>query len=288
MEIKKPIIIIGSGRSGSSIFHEMYAKHSSICWLTKYCEKYPNKPHINRYVMRLNSILLLNKLLPWDYPGECYNFWEYNCKGFRTPFRDLTSDDVTVKADNNIKLAFSKMLTKKRNRLLIKITGWPRIGYLKQIFPDAKFIHIVRDGRAIVNSIMNVNWWWGWRGPKNWRWGELSDEQNKIWAKHNYSFVALAGIELLKLMDATERAKKFIDSDDIIEIKYEDLCQDRLKVFKQVISFSKLNWSKTFERKLNTFILKSANDKWQKDFTKDQINILNSVLDVYQSHYNYP
>ena len=179
------------------------------------------------------------------------------------------------------------MSTKKRNRLLIKITGWPRIGYLKQIFPDSKFIHIVRDGRAMVNSMMNVNWWWGWRGPQNWRWGALSEEQYKIWAKFNYSFVALAGIELVKLMEATEKAKKNIDSSDFIEIKYEELCSDRLKIFKNVLSFSELKWLDKFEKKLNSFVLKSANDKWQKDFTENQINILNSVLSQYQSHYNY-
>ncbi len=287
MEIVKPIFIIGSGRSGSSIFHEMFSKHLDVSWLTKFSEKYPHKPHINKFVMQLNSIPLINKLIPWDYPVECYNFWEFYCKGFRTPFRDLTSDDVSAKTNKNIKTALSKILTKRRTRLLIKITGWPRIGYLQHIFPDAKFIHIIRDGRAMVNSMLNVNWWWGWRGPQNWRWGELSEEQYKLWTKFNYSFIALAGIELIKLMEATENARKKIDSTNYMEIKYEELCSDRLNVFSDVLSFSELNWSKNFKKNVQSFTLKSANDKWQKEFTSSQINILNSVLSEYQSHYNY-
>jgi hypothetical protein len=287
MDIVKPIFIIGSGRSGSSIFHEMFSKHSDVTWLSKYCEKYPHKPHLNKFLMQLNNIPLINKFIPWNYPGECYNFWEFYCKGFRTPFRDLTSEDVSVKANKNIKAALSKMLTKKRSTLLIKITGWPRIGYLQHIFPDAKFIHIIRDGRAMVNSMLNVNWWWGWRGPQNWRWGELSEEQHKLWAKFNYSFVALAGIELVKLMEAIEKAKKNTDSNNYMEIKYEELCADRLEVFQNVLSFSELKWSTKYEKKIDSFTLRSANDKWQKEFTENQINILNSVLSEYQSHYNY-
>lgn len=287
MEIVKPIFIIGSGRSGSSIFHEMFSKHPNVAWLSKYCEEYPHKPNINRYLMLLNYFPLISKIIPWNYTGECYSFWEFYCRGFRTPFRDLKSDDVTNKSKKNIVSVLSKMLNKKRNRMLIKITGWPRIGYLQHIFPDAKFIHIVRDGRAMVNSMLNVNWWWGWRGPQNWRWGELSVEQNKIWAENNYSFVALAGIELLKHMESMEIAKKNLDPDSFIEIKYEDLCLDRIKIFQNVLSFSELDWSNKFENVLKGFKLKSANDKWRKDLQENQINILSSVLSEYQSHYNY-
>ena len=34
-----------------------------------------------------------------------------------------------------------------------------RIRFLNKVFPDAKFIHIVRDGRAVVASLINVKFW---------------------------------------------------------------------------------------------------------------------------------
>ncbi len=92
----------------------------------------------------------------------------------------------------------------KRNRLLVKITGWPRLGYLHEIFPDAKFIHVVRDGRAVVNSLINVDWWDGWKGPQNWRWGDLDLSQTDEWEKYGKSFVVLAGIQLKIIMNALE------------------------------------------------------------------------------------
>jgi len=99
-------------------------------------------------------------------PGEAYSFWEYHCKGFSTPCRDLVLDDVTKKVGERLPRMFAQLLTRRRNRLLTKITGRPRIGFLRESFSDAKFIHIRRDGRAVINSMINVDWWWGWRGPQ--------------------------------------------------------------------------------------------------------------------------
>ena len=62
----------------------------------------------------------------------------------------------------------SKLLAEYRNRLLLKITRWPMIGFLLEIFEEAKFVHMMRDGRAVTNSMLNVGFGRGRGGPKNW------------------------------------------------------------------------------------------------------------------------
>ncbi|GAJ21506.1 unnamed protein product, partial [marine sediment metagenome] len=78
---------------------------------------------------------------------------------------------------------------------MIKLTGWSRIEYIKELFPDAKFIHILRDGRGVANSLINVDFWKGWEGPHKWRWGMLNEEKMKEWNKYDQSFVILAAME---------------------------------------------------------------------------------------------
>jgi hypothetical protein len=290
MRNEKPILIVGTGRCGSTIFHRILSEHPNISWLSALCNKFPNLPSINRNLMKVIDYPIagryIKKILK---PGECYDFWEHYCQGFSSPFRDLTKEDLTINKKIRVQNAMKKMLTAKRSRLLIKITGWPRITFLLGIFHDAKIIHILRDGRAVANSLMNVKWWHGWLGPPNWRWGELSISQNAEWEKHNKSFLALAAIEWIILLDAWEKAKVASGHDDILEIKYEDLCLNPREIFKRVIEFCNLDWSKKIDVSLQKKIynLKNANYKWQQDLTAKQQSILEDVMGTDLKKYGY-
>jgi hypothetical protein len=211
-------------------------------------------------------------------PGECYGFWEHYCRGFFAPCRDLEAEDLTFKSREKIQYVMSKILTKRRDRLLLKISGWPRIGLLSEVFEDAKFVHILRDGRAVANSIIDVSWWWGWRGPENWRLGPLSPTDREEWEKHNRSFIVLAGIYWKILVDAVERAKRHIPENSFIEIKYEHLCSDHLATFREIVRFCELEWTEGFERELKRFKLRNTNYKYKDELTPRQQTELEEVL----------
>jgi hypothetical protein len=288
MEVTKPIIIIGTGRSGTTVFHEMLSKHSNLAWLSGLCERYPDRPEINRFLMKSLDFPVIAKLLQKTIiPRECALFWEHHCKGFLTPCRDLLSTDVTHKNKLHTQYIISKLITKKRNRPLIKITGWPRIGFLSTIFEDVKFIHVLRDGRAVANSLINEGFWWGWRGDENWRWGSLSPDQKQEWERYNRSFVVLAAIQWKILVDAIDRAKKYVSDNNFLEIKYEQLCQDPIALFKKVAEFCQLDWTNDFEKEIARFKLKNTNYKWQQELNDTQQRDLEQVLREYLVKYCY-
>ena len=288
MEVKNPLFIIGTGRCGSTVFHQILSYHPNVAWLSPLCARYPGKPELNRLAMRLIDIPFgaryARRVI---YPGEWYSFWDYHCSGFSEPCRDLRKEDVSCKTKETVRKVMSKMLTPKRNRLLVKVTGWPRIGFLKEIFPDARFIHVYRDGRAVANSFLNVSWWSGWRGPANWRWGELTPEQKERWEKYGRSFVVLAGIEWEILMAAQERAKQGIPSGDLLDIRYEDLCQDPVKTFQVATEFDGLEWSPWFKATVNQFSLRNTNHKWREHLSDAQQKMLNECLGDTLKKYGY-
>ena len=287
MEVKDPVFIIGTGRCGSTVFHQTFADHPQVTWLSQWCLKYPNRPEINRLAMRAIDLLPSRYIKKVIYPGEYYPFWEYHSSGFSEPCRDLCKEDVMNTTKVAVRKAFSKMLTPKRHRLLIKITGWPRVGFLKEIFPDAKFIHIYRDGRAVVNSWLHVKWWSGWGGPEHWRWGQLTPEQQQKWHKYGKSFVVLAAIGWEILMAAYDKAKQTLPPSDFMELRYEDLCRDRTTLFRTAAEFGALEWSREFEAVVNRSPLESANNKWQKDLSDIQQNVLCESLNDALQHYGY-
>jgi hypothetical protein len=288
MKIEKPIFVIGVGRSGSTIFHKIFSEHPQVAWLSTLCNRYPDNPSINRFLMRVIDYPVVGSFLKKIIePDECYDFWERHCKGFRQPCRDLLPEDVTNKIKRKIQKVMSENLTNKRRRLMLKITGWPRMGFLHEIFPDAKFIHISRDGRAVVNSMINVHWWWGWRGPQNWRWGELTQSQKQEWERYDRSFIVLAAIEWRILMDSMEKAKGYIDKKDFLDVKYEDLCSDPPGVFKGITEFCDLRWPKGFENSIKKYPLIDTNYKWREELTDKQKKVLEEVLQDYLKRYDY-
>ncbi len=289
MHIEKPIIIIGTGRSGSTIFHTVFTKHPEVAWLAgKIGNKYPNKPQRNRLFLQLIDYPIIGSLLESKVrSGENYPFWEYYCKGFSQPYRNLLPDDVTFKNKKKLQWAMSQILTQKRNRLLLKITGWPRIGFLKEVFEDACFIHVLRDGRAVANSIINVGFWRGWQGPSNWRWGNLTQLHAEEWAKYDHSFVVLAAIQWKILMDAVEETKQHIDPENFLDVKYEDLCTDPIAIFKNAFQFCELPFPADFEKVIKKQSWKNANYKWEQDLTGKQQKMLNETLQEYLLRYNY-
>lgn len=254
------------------------SRHPHVAWLSVFADRYPARPDYSRKLMEAIDWPVVGRRVRRRFkPAESYSFWEHYCRGFRRPCRDLHASDVTVLAKKNVKAALSQITTSKRDRLLVKITGWPRVGYLQEIYPDAKFIHVVRDGRAVSNSLFSVEFWDGFRGPANWRFGELSAENSALWEKYGHSFVALAGIQWNILMEATEASRKLVDPARFCEIKYEDYCAAPEASFRQSCEFAELEWTPGFAAAVAGHKLRETNYKWREELTAEQGRILTEV-----------
>jgi hypothetical protein len=277
--IVKPIIIVGTGRCGSTVLHRLLAKHPRMMWLSGFCDHYPTRPAWNRLAVTAVSNPLLRGLLGGRIqPSECYQFWAKHAYGFSEPCRDLVRADVTARVKKQVRAVLEPMLTPSRDRLLIKITGWPRIGFLNEIFDDAKFIHILRDGRAVASSLMHVNFWRGWYGPQGWRAGLLSPEDQSTWESYDRSFTALAGLEWQIQMREMQAARRTLDPNRFFEVKYEAFCAQPLETFRQILAFSELPESSEFERHVRATPIKSMSNRWRDDLTIAQQTLLDDLL----------
>ena len=166
----QPVFFIGASRSGTTIIFEAFTAHEQLGWLSNYNEKFPTMPFLGGLLVRLadnkfvnltgvkkqyNETFYFNKLLPK--PDEAYSFWNYYTK---TNFdRDyLINVEPTTCVKQSVRIAVDKVLRWEGKKLFsAKLTGPSRIHFLKSIFPDAKFVHIIRDGRAVVHSMLNTH-----------------------------------------------------------------------------------------------------------------------------------
>jgi hypothetical protein len=279
--VDRPIFITGLGRSGTTIIHTLLSKHSNVNWLSLLCAKFPERLYLNRWLMRALDVPLVNVYLKRRFvPLEDYPFWDHYYGGFGYPGRDLFASDVDVSTAKSIRRAFSQLVTVKKNRVLIKITGAPRISFLHAIFPDAKFIHVTRDGRAVAASRMKAPFWNGWRG---WRGFSLWPERmpahyEQEWERHGFSFVALAGIEWKAHIDQMTEVRRDYPHINIMEARYETFCADPVGQLREIANFCELEWDAKFENRMKQEYVSSENSKWQSQFTEEQQAILQDVL----------
>jgi glycosyltransferase involved in cell wall biosynthesis len=119
-----------------------------VAWLSRLCDRHPDQPARNAQLPeQLDGAGVDPAMRRLAIPGECYAFWEHHCKGFRRPCRDLPAADVTAKTKATLPGVLAQLLPPRRRRLPIKITGWPRIGFLHAILAHAVglAVHVVAE-----------------------------------------------------------------------------------------------------------------------------------------------
>jgi hypothetical protein len=215
--------------------------------------------------------------------------WRQCFYGFSTPFRDLTEADVTPHVRNRFqKVVRSILKYQGKKRFIAELSGWSRVRFLKEIFPDAKFIHIVRDGRAVANSLINVDYWRGWEGIYNWRWGVPSPDAITFLEKYEYRFLALAAVQWRMLVGNIRVETAKLDRGDLLLVRYEDMTADPRGETARCIEFCGLDGDlRRFQRHLSMTVRTRIIDAnrfsyrippWRENLNESDVEMLNDIM----------
>jgi omega-hydroxy-beta-dihydromenaquinone-9 sulfotransferase len=161
------------------------------------------------------------------------------------------------------------------------------MGFLSEMFPGALFVHMIRDGRPVANSQLNIGWWEGWKGPNFLNCVELPPEYQQEWEQSGRSFVVLAAIHWKILMDAFEAARGLVPPSNYLEIKYEDFAADPKAKFGEILAFCGLDFDPRFVAAIDRFQVASANYKWKEQLTVEQQKMLTNSLRGHLERYGY-
>jgi Sulfotransferase family len=80
----QPIIIVGTGRCGSTLLHRVLAQHGDVGWLSTFNEVLPAQTWLAVFsgLYRLPLPRRVRHLKAFPKPYEAYRFWEHYLPGF--------------------------------------------------------------------------------------------------------------------------------------------------------------------------------------------------------------
>jgi hypothetical protein len=254
------------------------ASHEDVGWLSPLNELYPTQLWLSAfsrlYKMRTFDGLKSGRYFPK--PFEAYKFWEHYLPGFRRRDRPLTAADLPPNAIGPVREAVSKVLKfQSDERFLAKVTGWSRIAYFDQIFPDALFIFLNREHRSVVCSWVRAGWLDVTSGLESdsWQWGELPAEYYQLWRELGGSPILSAAVKIqLDLDDIHRNVAQF--EERCFELQYEDLISEPDRSLREVAQFCELAWTSQFEEAINGISFHSPVNKWKKYLTEQEGDLI--------------
>ncbi|MCI0377204.1 MAG: sulfotransferase [Gemmataceae bacterium] len=258
-----PIFILGHWRTGTTLLHEFLIRDQRFGYPTTYECLDPHHFLLTEQLFSKYLWFLVpthrpmdNMKAGFDRPQE----EEFALCMMGTPSPYLTIafpnnkpqfpeyldlEGLTPAALRDWKRSFQKFLKqvtfKQGKRLVLKSPPHTaRIRALKEMFPDALFLHIVRDPRVVFASTVNL-----WR---------------TLYRLHGLQKPTFAGLEeqvlatFERMYDRLEAGKKLLEPRQFYELKYEDLIQDPVGQLRRVYEHFQLGGWQDFEPRLQAYL----------------------------------
>ncbi|TDB98601.1 sulfotransferase [Micromonospora fluostatini] len=290
-------LVVGTGRCGSTLVQELLSRHPEVGFVSGVDDKLSrlnltgrfNGPLYRRSAPRpsgMTSLAHARRLLEKGRlrvaPSEAYRLLDRHVvAGFSRPCRDLTADDLTPFVARRLRAFFDSRLARQRCRMLLHhVTGWPRTGFLRAAYPDLRVVNVVRDGRAVTNSWLQMGWWDGWQGPENWFLGPLPTDLRQEWEEYDRSFPVLAALGWKLLMNRFVEARAAHPEQQWLDVRYEDLVADPRGEVARMLDFLGLEWSPAFERGFGRYRFEGGRRAaYHDELSPGQLAAVERVLD---------
>jgi hypothetical protein len=290
LEIKKdPIYILGHWRSGTTLLHNLLCCHENISYPTTYQTVFPNNLFfLKGLIKEIMRIYLPKKRLVdgvemhVDFPqeedfalgneaGYSFYYWFY----FPADYQRVTDEFLTLSTeDEERSQKYKKAYQKFVKRSILNVGGeqyiaknppnMARIPFLLDIFPGSRFIYIERNPYEVLMSTFKFH-----KGfLKTLQLQDIDDET--LWEFIFQTYVLT--------YNKYEDSKHLIPSENLAELKYEDLVADPGKAYKS-LQMGIISDLETDPSKLKSVIEANMNHSVNTyNFDRKYIDRVNSAL----------
>lgn len=244
-ELEPPVIILGHWRSGTTLLHELLILDKRNTFSTTYECLAPNHFLLTNWFVTTFFAWLMppnrpmdNMAFGWDSPQE--DEFALSNLGVPSPYHTIAFpneppqypeylDLEEVSAEDRARwkgtlMRFLKHVTLKRpGRMILKSPPHTaRVKILLEMFPDARFINIVRDPYVVFPSTVHL-----WQ---------------RLYKIHGLQVPTYDGLieyvfdTFMRMHNRLEATRDLIPADRYYEVRYEDLVGDMMGQMRQIYS----------------------------------------------------
>jgi hypothetical protein len=284
----QPVFLIGAARSGTSLLYKGLCLHPEAAWISNWVRRFPHliplaalnrtsslAPKIRRQVWfgtDSNAYVygttrkLSERIFPMPVEGETV----YARSGIGADGKAAGVDALQQAAA--LRRQFDLIHRFAGGRVFInkRIANNRRIPLLMLAFPGARFIEIIRDGRAVAYSLSRVDWWpdshvwWCGKSPKQW-----AAEGGDSWE--------LCARNWVEEIHAIDRGKQLIPAGQVLEVKYEDFLDHPFEQFIRLAEFCGLSPVPKWQNALRELSFPDKNEVWRRQLGTAEVATIEDV-----------
>jgi hypothetical protein len=270
-----PLFILGAPRSGTSLLYKALCLHPDVAYISNWMRRAP----------RVRALAVVNRLAPrfprfrrsvWFGPDSA-NAYVYGARRallqrlFPMPVEGepvfqscglapgLPTGPPGPSQITCIQKTFAALRRYAGARLVVskRIASNQRIPVLAAAFPAARFLHLIRDGRAVAYSLSRVAWWetdvvW-WLGTSPAHWQEQGGDPWELRARH-----------WVRELESVDQGLLAVPPDQQLEVRYEDLVDDPLGTVGRVAAFAGLPDDAGWTTELGRLQYPNRNERWRE------------------------
>lgn len=279
--------MIGTARSGTSLLYRALCLHPEAAYISNWLRRLPSVPQISA-LNRLASRMRAAQTDAWfTGGGEAYVYGEPRAawrRAFPQPsegepvYRQFGAPEAAESCEipeqdvEPLRHAFRMIARYSGGGRVVskRIANNRRLPFLIAAFPEARFVEVIRDGRAVAYSLSQVDWW---PDTPVW-WDNVTPRQ---WESGGGDPWELSARNWVKELEAIEEGMECIPESQVMSITYEHFVEHPLPTLIEVAEFTGLGRDPEWEARIERIDFRNGNGAWRTHLGPREIRTIERV-----------
>jgi hypothetical protein len=290
--------LIGPARSGTSLLYKLLCLHPEASYVSNYVSRWPSVPQLaalNRLARHARALqrrvwfgdegsnayvygdrrALTDRLVPMPVEGEPV----FRAAGVG-PGPAIAGDPQTT--IRRLRSAVAAIRSAAGGSIFVnkRIANLYRIPILAEAFPRARWVVLVRDGRAVAASLSKVDWWptsiVPWQGGTPDAWARSGRDPWELCARN--------WVEELRAMEA---GLDPVPPEQVLRLRYEDLIAAPTERLGEVAAFAGLPPSEEWHRRVAAVRFPDRRETWRTTIPPEALGTVEEIQGTTLEAYGY-